>query len=251
MYPYKPCSNCNCLEILTSHAACGSKIPSSVSFPLLYDYSRYILLLKHCSSSSPSVPSISSIDAKNAQKALTINHCDNHHHGKDFNFARLAESISNDHQAKLVNPDITVPSNTKINITTTKLTKAQDVTASRISKASSERFTEIALDNGKSKEAKCTRAKREFTCRFCHRHFTKSYNLMIHERTHTDERPYSCDLCQKAFRRRDHLRDHKYIHLKERPFKCGICGKGFCQNRVLRAHLVTHTSVNDLRNNLG
>ncbi|XP_046332260.1 protein odd-skipped-related 2-like isoform X1 [Haliotis rufescens] len=151
-----------------------------------------------------------------------------------FDFAHLAKSVSEENECRTQsihkNRDAQIISHVMANY----------CGASQQEEACSKYCVFSSPSHVKKTRRHGPRVKKEFICKYCGRHFSKSYNLLIHERTHTDERPYSCDICGKAFRRQDHLRDHKYIHSKEKPFKCMECGKGFCQSRTLAVHKALH-----------
>ncbi|NWY66009.1 ZN774 protein, partial [Erithacus rubecula] len=54
-----------------------------------------------------------------------------------------------------------------------------------------------------------------------------SSHLLLHYRTHRDERPYECHDCGKGFKHNSTLIRHRLIHTRERPYKCSECGKSF------------------------
>ena len=70
--------------------------------------------------------------------------------------------------------------------------------------------------------------------------------LIIHQRSHTVEKPYKCDECGEAFSQHSGLNKHKLggkhrNSPKLRKYTCDECGKTFTQLTGLRNHKRIHT----------
>ncbi|XP_058060088.1 zinc finger protein 124-like [Anopheles bellator] len=75
----------------------------------------------------------------------------------------------------------------------------------------------------------------------CFATYPNLYNLKIHIRTHTGERPYQCKVCDKAFYSASHLREHSKTHNKDQQHQCPHCSLTFTQSAKLKIHIRTHT----------
>ncbi|XP_077547601.1 uncharacterized protein LOC144159789 [Haemaphysalis longicornis] len=82
--------------------------------------------------------------------------------------------------------------------------------------------------------------RRRFQCGQCS--FSTAYkcSLIVHQRTHTGERPFQCRLCARTFAHKCNLKSHLRVHSGERPFRCPLCVHCFSQRSALSAHLQTH-----------
>ncbi|XP_032315655.1 LOW QUALITY PROTEIN: zinc finger and SCAN domain-containing protein 25 [Camelus ferus] len=83
--------------------------------------------------------------------------------------------------------------------------------------------------------------EKAYGCVECGKGFTLREYLMKHQRTHLGKRPYVCSECWKAFSQRHHLEVHRRSHTGEKPYTCGDCWRSFSRRQHLQVHRRTHT----------
>ena len=77
-------------------------------------------------------------------------------------------------------------------------------------------------------------------------------HLIIHQRTHTQERPFKCKHCDYKAAKKNTLDRHLLTHTGEKPFVCGIetekgkCTERFSQKGTRDRHKKTHIKSNEL-----
>ncbi|XP_069702645.1 zinc finger protein GLIS1-like [Periplaneta americana] len=80
----------------------------------------------------------------------------------------------------------------------------------------------------------CSRGDRGFNAR---------YKMLVHVRTHTNEKPHHCFKCDKSFSRAENLKIHARSHTGERPYVCPVpgCGKAYSNSSDRFKHTRTHS----------
>ncbi|KAL1005743.1 hypothetical protein UPYG_G00063410 [Umbra pygmaea] len=74
------------------------------------------------------------------------------------------------------------------------------------------------------------------------RGFNARYKMLIHIRTHTNEKPHHCPTCSKSFSRLENLKIHTRSHTGEKPYVCPYegCSKRYSNSSDRFKHTRTH-----------
>ncbi|XP_067635464.1 zinc finger protein 91-like [Eurosta solidaginis] len=87
----------------------------------------------------------------------------------------------------------------------------------------------------------------QYPCDICGKHFKTKWDLKIHKRIHSGEKPHKCDFCEMRFAQVASLSRHIRTHTGEKPYKCKYCDRCFVKSGVLNTHLRIHMGDNTYR----
>ena len=116
------------------------------------------------------------------------------------------------------------------------------------------------------KPASGQNSSRKLFCSYCHKEFSKSFDLAQHVRSHTGEKPYQCLICGRGFAQKSNVKKHMATHkvwprnhstLPAEPGQ-GVAGAGhsyscpYCQQMLdsypeLKSHLKDHQEEKSYR----
>ncbi|XP_073422397.1 zinc finger protein 184-like [Dendrobates tinctorius] len=112
-----------------------------------------------------------------------------------------------------------------------------DISSSIYSKDPTTKENQIRQRGNKKQTA--PKAKKPFS--ECGKYFAQKSIFVIHQRTHTGEKPFSCSECGKCFNNKSDCVKHQRIHTGEKPFSCSECGKCFSNKSDCVKHQRIHT----------
>jgi Pyruvate/2-oxoacid:ferredoxin oxidoreductase delta subunit len=82
---------------------------------------------------------------------------------------------------------------------------------------------------------------RSFACDMCSYCCASKGHLVVHQRTHSGEKPFGCDLCSYRCAVKSNLTAHQRTHSGEKPFGCDLCSYRCAEKSTLVLHQRTHS----------
>lgn len=91
------------------------------------------------------------------------------------------------------------------------------------------------------KDEKSANKTKSYSCNSCNSKFSTKGNLLVHQRSHTGERPFACEKCASSFSTKGNLKRHIKAHSGQRPYQCSMCSSKFTEKKSLKVHFRRHT----------